>query len=102
MLPREVWTSVSFPIWVSEPSLLHSSSETQTASSSNIEHVCCSQKEQGSHVKLNSSKGNWSNVRVALAVKLGIDMRIPWACISVPVDLISIWALEVESRLSID
>ena len=71
MLPREVWTSVSFPIWVSEPSLLHSSSETQTASSSNIEHVCCSQKEQGSHVKLNSSKGNRSRCERSSSSEVG-------------------------------
>lgn len=50
-------------------------------------------------MKPNSSKGTGQDVRVPVAVKLGIEMRIPWACISAPVDLTSTWALEVESRL---
>ena len=40
------------------------------------------------------------NVRVALVGEAeNQEPRIPWAYISVPVDLISIWIVEVENRL---
>lgn len=48
----------------------------------------------------NNPKGNWSKCESGSGRKVkNQEMRIPGAHISVPVDLISVWILELVNRL---
>lgn len=97
---------VPFPIWVSEPSRLHAQLQRLERK---LPHLLISSmfavlernKAAMWNCELfNNPKGNRSKCESSSGGKAeNQEMRIPWASISVPVDLISIWIVEVGNRL---